>query len=147
MRLISQFKTPEQAEVGVLELLAKKEKIMGFGHRVYKISDPRSDIIKQYSQKLSANAKDGYLFSVSEKIEKILWDEKKLFPNLDFYSATMYHFCGIPTFLFTPIFVISRLSGWSAHILEQRAHNRLIRPEANYIGPAPRPYLPISERE
>jgi 2-methylcitrate synthase len=147
MRLISQFKTPEQAEAGILERLAKKEKIMGFGHRVYKISDPRSDIIKQYSQKLSANAKDGYLFAVSEKIEKILWDEKKLFPNLDFYSATMYHFCGIPTFLFTPIFVISRLSGWSAHILEQRAHNRLIRPEANYVGPLPRPYLPISERE
>jgi 2-methylcitrate synthase len=147
MRLISHFKTPEQAEQGVKEMLAKKEKIMGFGHRVYKISDPRSDIIKHWSEKLSKTARDGYLYAVSEAIEKIMWDEKKLFPNLDFYSATAYHFCGIPTPLFTPIFVMSRLSGWSAHIFEQRANNRLIRPEANYVGPAPRPYPPLKDRE
>ena len=112
-----------------------KTKIMGFGHRVYKISDPRSDIIKAWSERLSKQARDGYLYAVSERIEKVMWDEKKLFPNLDFYSATAYHFCGIPTPLFTPIFVMSRLSGWSAHIFEQRKDNRLIRPEANYIGP------------
>ncbi|OGT62652.1 MAG: 2-methylcitrate synthase [Gammaproteobacteria bacterium RIFCSPHIGHO2_12_FULL_45_12] len=146
MRLISQFKTPEQAEKGVRERLAAKTKIMGFGHRVYKISDPRSDIIKAWSEKLSRQAADGYLFEVSRRIEKILWDEKKLFPNLDFYSATAYHFCGIPTSLFTPIFVISRLSGWSAHILEQRINNRLIRPEAHYDGPAPRPFPPLADR-
>lgn len=146
MKLITSFKTPEQAERGVKDMLAKKEKIMGFGHRVYKISDPRSDIIKAWSQKLSARARDGYLFAVSEAIEKVMWDEKKLFPNLDFYSATTYHFCGIPTPLFTPIFVMSRLSGWSAHIIEQRAHNRLIRPEANYVGPPPRPFPPIQDR-
>lgn len=146
MRLVSQFKTPEQAEAGIKEMLAKKSKIMGFGHRVYRISDPRSDIIKEWSKTLSAHARDGYLYAVSERIEKIMWDEKKLFPNLDFYSATAYHFCGIPTPLFTPIFVMSRLSGWSAHILEQRANNRLIRPEANYIGPAPRKFIPIQER-
>jgi 2-methylcitrate synthase len=146
MHLITQFKTPDQAEQGVKTMLAKKEKIMGFGHRVYKISDPRSDIIKAWSEKLSKHARDGYLYAVSERIEKVMWDEKKLFPNLDFYSATAYHFCGIPTPLFTPIFVISRTSGWSAHIFEQRANNRLIRPEANYIGPAPRTFTPIQER-
>lgn len=146
MHLISMFKTPEQAIEGVKKMLAEKVKIMGFGHRVYKISDPRSDIIKEWSRKLSTQARDGYLFAVSEAIEKVMWDEKKLFPNLDFYSATAYHFCGIPTPLFTPIFVMSRLSGWSAHIIEQRANNRLIRPEANYIGPAPRAYIPIKER-
>lgn len=146
MRLITRFKTPEQAEAGIHEMLAKKEKIMGFGHRVYKISDPRSDIIKEWSKKLSMHARDGYLYAVSEAIEKVMWDEKKLFPNLDFYSATTYHFCGIPTSLFTPIFVMSRLSGWSAHIFEQRANNRLIRPEAKYVGPAPRPFTPIQDR-
>ncbi len=146
MRLISSFKTPEQAAIGVKEMLANKIKIMGFGHRVYKISDPRSDIVKAWSQKLSKDARDGYLFAVSEAIEKVMWDEKKLFPNLDFYSATTFHFCGIPTPLFTPIFVMSRLSGWSAHIFEQRANNRLIRPEAKYIGPALRPFISIQER-
>lgn len=146
MHLISLFKTPEAAKNGIKEMLAKKTKIMGFGHRVYKKSDPRSDIIKEWSKKLSMHARDGYLFAVSEAIEKEMWDEKKLFPNLDFYSATAYHFCGIPTLLFTPIFVMSRISGWSAHIFEQRADNRLIRPEGGYDGPAPRPYVPIQER-
>lgn len=146
MRLISTFKTPELAEIGVKEMLAKKEKIMGFGHRVYKISDPRSDIIKAWSEKLSEQARDGYLFAVSEAIEKVMRDEKKLFPNLDFYSATAYHFCGVPTPLFTPLFVMARLSGWSAHIFEQRDNNRLIRPEATYIGPVQRPFIPIQER-
>src|SRR3990167_5750772 len=146
MKLISSFKTPDQAESGIKEMLAKKEKIMGFGHRVYRISDPRSDIIKEWSKKLSANARDGYLYPVSEAIEKVLWDEKKLFPNLDFYSASAYHFCGIPTPLFTPIFVMSRLTGWSAHIFEQRGNNRLIRPEANYNGPGPRAFVPVDQR-
>lgn len=146
MHLIEKFKTPEEAEKALLDMLAKKEKIMGFGHRVYRTSDPRSDIIKEWSKKLSANARDGYLYPVSERIEKVMWDQKKLFPNLDFYSASAYHFCGIPTPLFTPIFVMSRVTGWSAHILEQRANNRLIRPEAKYIGPEARKYIPINER-
>jgi len=146
MKLITRFKTPDQAETGVKEMLAKKEKIMGFGHRVYKISDPRSDIIKAWSKSLSKNASDGYLYEVSERIEKVMWDEKKLFPNLDFFSATAYHFCGIATPLFTPIFVMSRISGWSAHIFEQRANNRLIRPEGAYDGPAPRRFTPIQDR-
>ncbi len=146
MDLISHFNNPDDAERDIRTQLANKTKIMGFGHRVYKISDPRSDIIKKWSEKLSKEAKDGYLYAVSERIEKILWDEKHLFPNLDFYSATAYHFMGIPTPMFTPLFVMSRLSGWSAHIIEQRSDNRLIRPEGNYVGPAPRPYVPVSAR-
>lgn len=146
MRLINQFKTADLAEAGIKDMLAKKMKIMGFGHRVYKISDPRSDVIKEWSKKLSEKARDGHLYQISERIEKMMWDQKKLFPNLDFYSATAYHFLGIPTFLFTPIFVMSRISGWSAHIIEQRAHNRIIRPLAEYIGPAPRKFVPINER-
>jgi 2-methylcitrate synthase len=146
MELISKFKTPDEAAEGVEQLIANKAKIMGFGHRVYKISDPRSDIIKGWSKKLSKHAPDGYLYGISERVEKILWDEKHLFPNLDFYSATTYHFCGIPTELFTPLFVMARLAGWSAHIIEQRADNRLIRPDASYVGPRPQAYIALADR-
>lgn len=146
MRLISSFKTPAEAEKSIRKMLAEKAKIMGFGHRVYKISDPRSDIIKAWSQKLSKQVYDGFFYDISERIEKVMHEEKKLFPNLDFYSATTYHFCGIPTLLFTPVFVMSRLTGWSAHVIEQYANNRLIRPLANYIGPSPRAFVPIEKR-
>ena len=146
MDLISRYKNADEAEQGIKHLLANKAKIMGFGHRVYRISDPRSDIIKEWSKKLSVNAEDGYLYSVSERIEEILWSEKHLFPNLDFYSASAYHFCGIPTSLFTPLFVMSRISGWSAHIIEQRSDNKLIRPEGNYTGPEPKAFLSLDKR-
>lgn len=146
MDLIAKFKTPDEAEKGLRTMLSAKEKIMGFGHRVYKISDPRSDIIKAWSKKLSTHAKDSYLYPISERIEKIMWDEKKLFPNLDFYSATAYHYCGIPTSMFTPLFVMSRIAGWSAHIIEQQRNNRLIRPDAHYVGPMPREFVAIEKR-
>lgn len=147
MALIEQFSSVEDAEKGLLDLLAQKAKIMGFGHRVYKDCDPRSDIIKLWSKKLADSKNDGLLYAVSERIEALMRREKNLFPNLDFYSASAYHYCNIPTALFTPIFVLARISGWSAHIFEQRADNRLIRPAAEYIGPAPRPFLPIEKRE
>lgn len=146
MALIEKFSSPNEAEQGLKDMLARKEKIMGFGHRVYTTSDPRSNIIKVWSKKLAETTGDKVLYPISEAIEKVMWDEKKLFPNADFYSATAYHFCGIPTDMFTPVFVFSRISGWGAHILEQRANNRLIRPSADYIGPGPKEFVKLSDR-
>jgi len=146
MEQISQFQSAEEAEAGIKSMLTKKEKIMGFGHRVYKYGDPRSDIIKEWAKKLSDEPSKKNLFSIAERIEEVMFREKHLYPNLDFYSALTYHFLGIPTFLFTPLFVISRTSGWCAHIFEQRANNRLIRPIAEYVGPLPKPFIPIEER-
>lgn len=146
MELIEQFETPDEAEAGVMSLLEKKRVVMGFGHRVYKVSDPRSDVIKEIAKKLSTLHNDSRLFPIAERIESVMRREKKLFPNLDFYSALVYYFCGFPTPMFTPLFVIARTAGWSAHIIEQRANNRLIRPTAEYTGPEPRPYIPVEQR-
>ncbi len=146
MELIEQFKTPAEAEKGLMAMLADKAKIMGFGHRVYTTCDPRSDIIKQWSFKLGEMTGDLSLYHISERIEEVMWREKKLFPNLDFYSASAYHYVGIPTFLFTPIFVMSRITGWSAHVFEQRANNKLIRPTSEYIGPESRAFPAIATR-
>ena len=148
MELVSKFKTPQQAREAVKEMLARKEKIMGFGHAVYRNSDPRNAVIKEWARKLASSAKegDGYLFAVSEEVEKVMSEEKKLFANADFFSASSYHFMGVPTPLFTPVFVLARVSGWVAHIKEQRGNNKLMRPNADYIGPAPRPFTPIDGR-
>ncbi len=146
MELIGRFTTPDEAEKGVLDLIAAKKLIMGFGHRVYKVSDPRSDVIKTWAKKLADAHGDKRLYPVSERIEQVMRREKKLFPNLDFYGATAYHFCGIPTPMFTPLFVVARITGWAAHIIEQRADNRLIRPNADYFGPEPRSFIPIANR-
>ena len=146
MALIEQFESPDEAESAVLDMLSAKQLIMGFGHRVYTVSDPRSDIIKSWSRKLSEASGDMTLYEVSERIEQVMWREKKLFPNLDFYMASAYHLCGIPTPMFTPIFVMGRIAGWAAHIIEQRRDNRLIRPGAEYIGPDPTAFVPIAER-
>ena len=147
--LIAQFQSPDEAEMGLRTLLDQKGKIMGFGHRVYKTCDPRSDVIKKWSERLAKNFSDktkSSLYEISERIEKIMWEEKKLFPNLDFYSASAYAFCQIPTEMFTPLFVFARTAGWSAHILEQRQDNRLIRPMSEYIGPDFRHYVSLEKR-
>lgn len=147
MDLIEEFKTPEQATQGILDKLARKDKIMGFGHRVYVEKDPRNVVIKEWSKRLSEDVKDTKgLYPISEAIEKVMWEQKKLFPNLDFYSASAYHFMGIPTAYFTPIFIFSRTAGWLAHIFEQRGNNKLIRPSSQYTGPENKAFVPLSER-
>ena len=147
MELISQFKTPQDAEQQLMGMLANKAKIMGFGHRVYTDCDPRSDVIKVWAKKLADSLNDQVIYQVSERIEAIMRREKDLFPNLDFYSASAFHYAGIPTFLFTPVFVMSRITGWSAHVFEQRADNRLIRPSSTYTGLDARPYVAINARQ
>lgn len=146
MELIQRFDTPDGAREGIRDMLSRKDKIMGFGHRVYTTSDPRNAINKKMSGRLAREIGDHVLYPVSEAIEEVMWDEKKLFANADFYSASVYHFMGIPTYLFTPIFVCSRITGWSAHVMEQRSDNRLIRPGADYIGPSVREWVPIEKR-
>ncbi len=146
MELIEKFSNPEDAEKGIMDMLAKKAKIMGFGHRVYRDRDPRSDVIQKWAKELAEDHGDKKLYPVALRIDQVMRREKNLFTNLDFYSAIAYHFCGIPTPMFTPLFVISRTSGWAAHIFEQRADNRLIRPTADYVGPETRPYVPIDKR-
>lgn len=147
MELIAEFKDVKDAIEGIKQKLANKAKIMGFGHRVYVKADPRNVVIKEWSHKLANDVGDSKnLYPISEAIEKLMWDEKKLFPNLDFYSASAYHFMRIPTSYFTPIFIMSRTSGWLAHIYEQRADNKLIRPSSEYTGPENRAFVPIDKR-
>jgi len=147
MALISKFDTPEAAAAGVHEMLANKDLIMGFGHRVYTTSDPRNAVNKKLSKALADDVGNTTLYPISEAVEKVMWDEKKLFANADFFAASVYHFMGVPTYLFTPIFVCARITGWAAHVMEQRANNKLIRPAADYIGPDLQPWVAIEDRE
>ncbi|HDZ08370.1 bifunctional 2-methylcitrate synthase/citrate synthase [Pseudohongiella sp.] len=146
MDMIEGFNDPDHAEQEMLGMLERKEKIMGFGHAIYKESDPRNAIIKSWSEKLADDVGDTTLYPVSVRCEEVMWREKKLFCNADFFHASAYHFMDIPTKLFTPIFVMSRLTGWAAHVMEQRADNRIIRPSAEYTGPEPRTVKPIDQR-
>lgn len=146
MDMIEQWKSPEEAREAILGMLARKDKIMGFGHAIYSVSDPRNEVIKVWAKKLADEVGDTVLYPVSVAVDETMWEQKKLFPNADFYHASAYHFMGIPTKLFTPIFVCSRVTGWASHVFEQRANNRIIRPSADYVGPEQRKVLPIGER-